>query len=42
MMDGVIDWNFLPVIIEIFGIDDVEIFISDLLVIRARERKKAQ
>jgi hypothetical protein len=34
MLGGVIDWSGLPVICEILGIIDVELFIQHLLVIR--------
>ncbi len=34
MMGGTIDWTGLPVIAEIFGIADIELFIRQIILIR--------
>lgn len=33
-MMGGLDWNALPIVCEILGIDDMEIFIMQLLALR--------
>ncbi|MGZ8916224.1 MAG: hypothetical protein ACXW1Z_24345 [Methylobacter sp.] len=34
MLGGTIDWTGLPVVVEILGIDDVELLVKQLLLIR--------
>jgi hypothetical protein len=41
-MGGQIDWAALPVIIELYGINDVEVFIAQLAAIRDHLRLKAE
>lgn len=41
-MGGQIDWAALPVIVELYGIADVEIFITQLVAIRDHLRLKAE
>lgn len=40
MMEGAIDWAALPVIAEMFGIDDIEGFILQLTLIRDSKREQ--
>jgi hypothetical protein len=40
-MGGEIDWNGLPVICEMYGVNDVEIMIVLLETIRDSQRKAA-
>ena len=37
-MGGQIDWDALPVIVEIYGISDIEVFIAKLDAIRDHNR----
>lgn len=37
-MGGQIDWSALPVIVELYGIDDVGVFIAKLDAIREHKR----
>jgi len=41
MMDGQIDWQALPYIVEIIGSNNPEELIEDLITIREHMRKKA-
>ncbi|MGZ8927137.1 MAG: hypothetical protein ACXW03_01635 [Methylobacter sp.] len=34
MLGGTIDWAGLPVVVEILGIDDVELLVKQLLLIQ--------
>jgi hypothetical protein len=36
-MGGLIDWNAVPVFCELYGIEDVELFIAHLTAIRDRK-----
>ena len=38
---GGIDWNALPVVSEYYGIQDVELFIDELVVIRDHIARQA-
>jgi hypothetical protein len=38
---GVIDWQGLPVVAELFGITDIEQLIFDLITIRENQNKGA-
>jgi hypothetical protein len=37
-MGGAIDWTALPIIAEIYGIDDIELFVAKLDAIREFKR----
>lgn len=37
-MGGVIDWTALPIVVEIYGVEDVALFISKLEAIREHLR----
>ena len=37
-MDGGIDWAALPVLVEIYGVDDIEVLLAELLSIRSHVR----
>lgn len=37
-MGGVIDWAALPLLCEIYGVEDVEMFISQLALLRDEKR----
>lgn len=39
-MGGEIDWNALPVVAEIFGIDDIESLVFQLVEIREFNRRE--
>ncbi len=42
MMGGCLDWHALPLVVEIFGIDDVETFVQQLIAIRDFQRKQSE
>lgn len=37
-MDGTIDWSAIPIIVDLYGIEDVEMFIAKLHAIREHKR----
>lgn len=41
LMDGVIDWQGVPVLIEMYGIEDPEIFLALLSAIRKHKKDVA-
>lgn len=41
-MGGKLNWTALPVIVEMFGIEDVEAFVRELAVIREHQNRKDQ
>lgn len=41
-MDGQIDWSALPVLVEVFGVDDVETLLAELVSIRKYMRMVAE
>lgn len=41
-MGGMIDWAALPIVVEIYGIEDVPLFISKLEAIREHLRMVAE
>jgi hypothetical protein len=34
MLGGTIDWSGLPIVCELLGIDDIELLMAELLLIR--------
>jgi len=40
MMDG-IDWAAIPLMVERFGIEDVDVFVTQLVAIRLHNDRKA-
>ena len=42
MLGGAIDWAGLPVVVELLGIDDVELLIKQLLLIRDSQNDNRQ
>ena len=42
MMNGALDWNALPIVCDLFGVKDPDIFIHELLAIRDHLRLKAK
>jgi hypothetical protein len=34
LMDGQIDWQAVPLIAEILGVDDLELFLKEIVLIR--------
>jgi hypothetical protein len=38
-MDGAIDWHALPVVAEILGITDIDVFLARLLAVRRTTRR---
>ena len=41
-MDGHIDWAALPLMVEVYGVDDIEILLSELVAIRKYVRMMAE
>lgn len=41
LMGGVIDWAALPVVVEMFGVDDVDSLVRDLVTIREYNARKS-
>jgi len=42
MMDGQIDWAALPLLVEVYGVDDIEILLAELMAIRKHARMMAE
>jgi len=40
MLGGEIDWAGLPVVVEMLGIDDVEMLVKQMLLIRDSQNEK--
>jgi len=38
MMGGVLDWGALPLMVELFGVDELEVFIDQLVAIRDNKK----
>lgn len=41
-MDGQIDWSALPLLVDVYGVDDVEILLAELMAIRKYARVMAE
>ena len=42
MLGGEIDWSALPIVVELLGINDADVLIRDLIVIRDVQAKKRE
>ncbi len=42
LMSGKIDWSALPFIVDMFGIEDVEIFVRQLVAIQDHQTEMAK
>lgn len=40
-MSGELDWNAIPVLCEMYGVEDADVLIVQLLAIRDHVRRKA-
>lgn len=41
LMNGEIDWQALPLMVELLGVDDVSLFVTHLVTIRDQKAKEA-